>query len=67
MQGAYKYYEAEEHYRQVMAAVEQYYGDSHYLLPHILRNLGWLLRQTGRDRQAAECLKRAEELALPRK
>ena len=62
LQGVYKYYEAEEHYREVIQELEQYYGDSHFLLPHVLRNLGWLLRQTGRDRAAAESTKRAQAL-----
>jgi len=58
--GAYKFYEAEEHYRQVIQELEQYYGESHFLLPHVLRNLGWLLRQpdaTGPPPKAPGALK----------
>lgn len=62
LQGCYKYYEAEEYYQKALEVLENYYPPTHRILPLILKNYGWLLRQTGRDKAATDKFSKAEKL-----
>lgn len=62
LQGCYQYHEAESYYQTTLQLFESYYPPNHALLPHVLKNYGWLLRQTGRDKAATEKFAKAEKI-----
>ncbi len=62
LQGCYQYYEAESYYQNALQLFEDYYPGNHALLPQVLKNYGWLLRQTGRDKAAADKFAKADKI-----